>query len=97
MAEMPLAAADALQDVGRFAELTRARDERMNKDGETYLRLRGQTVEPVHAQLRQHGLDRIHVRGLVRAGSVVTLACIAHNVMKWKAREEDARALREVA
>jgi IS5 family transposase len=69
----------------------------MNQDGDTYLQVRRETVEPVHAQLRQHGLDRIHVRGAARAASVVTFACIAHNLMKWKAREEEARALSAVA
>jgi transposase len=86
----------ALDPQRPLAELLRARDERMKTNGDAFLRLRRQTVEPVHAQLRQHGLRRLHIRGLARVGCVVTLACVAHNLMKWRAREE-ARALNATA
>ena len=64
----------------------------MNEMGEKIDRFRRQTVEPVNGQIKQHGLGRLRVRGLVRGGTMLTLACFAHNLMKWKARDA-ARAL----
>lgn len=76
--------------------LLEALEARMNESGEKTKRFRGQTVEPVNGQLKRHGLDRFHVRGLARCGAVLTLACIAHNLMKWKAREA-AQALKHAS
>ncbi len=59
----------------------------MDESGDRVLAFRRQTVEPVNAQLKQHGLGRFHVRGLARCSGVLSLACIAHNLMKWNARE----------
>jgi hypothetical protein len=42
------------------------------------------------------GLGRLHVHALARCGVVLTLGCMAHNLMKWKAREA-ARAMRLAA
>jgi transposase len=68
--------------------LVQALDVRMAQDGEKMRKFRGSTVEPVHSQLKQHGLQRFHVRGLERCATVLTLACIAHNLMKWRGMEE---------
>jgi transposase len=68
--------------------LVQALDARMERDGEKMRKFRGSTVEPVHSQLKQHGLQRFHVRGLERCATVLTLACIAHNLMKWRGMEE---------
>jgi transposase len=73
--------------------LVQALEARMEEMGEKIQRFRRETVEPVNAQIKQHGLGRFHVRGLARCGTVLALACIAHNLMKWKAREQ-ARALK---
>ncbi|MBI2933215.1 MAG: transposase [Planctomycetes bacterium] len=70
-----------------------ALEARMKDVADNVTRLRSSTVEPVNGQLKQHGLARFHVRGLSRCTVVLTLACIAHNLMKWKAREQ-ARVLR---
>ena len=52
----------------------------------------------VYGQLKQHGLERFHVRGLARWSTVLTLACIAHNLMKWRGMEEGrAAALKQAA
>jgi transposase len=67
--------------------LIRAHEARMNDIGPNVMRFRGQTVEPVNGQLKQHGLGRFHVHGLARCGTVLALGCMAHNLMKWKARE----------
>ena len=71
----------------RLQHLASARDERMKQDDDQMMRLRGHTVEPVNAHLKQHGLRRFHVRGLLRCSAVQTLACITHNLMKWNAKE----------
>ena len=81
---------------GSLADLVRALETRMQEIGDPVMRFRRQTVEPVNAQIKQHGVGRFHVRGLARCAVVLTLACIAHNVMKWKAREA-IRAMRLAA
>lgn len=78
---------------GEVAELVHALAARMRQLGDRIKTFRNATIEPVNAQLKQHGLGRFHVHGLPRCAIVLTLACIAHNLMKWKAREA-ARALR---
>lgn len=67
--------------------LVEALGTRMQEIGDRVMKFRRQTVEPVNAQIKQHGVGRFHVRGLPRCAVVLTLACIAHNLMKWKARE----------
>ena len=81
------------QDIG---PLLRSLEDRMKQVGDAVLKFRRETIEPVNAQLKQHGLGRFHVRGLARCAAVLTLACIAHNLSKWKAREA-ARAIKAVA
>jgi hypothetical protein len=81
------------QDLGHLLEALEAR---MKEVGDAVLRFRRETVEPTNAHLKQHGLGRFHVRGLARCSGVLTLACIAHNLTKWKAREA-ARSLRNIA
>jgi transposase len=68
--------------------LVQALEERMEKEGEKMRKFRGSTVEPVNSQLKQRGLGRFHVRGLSRCATVLTLSCIAHNLLKWKSMEE---------
>ncbi len=60
---------------------------RMDREGDEMMKMRGHTVEPANAHLKQHGVQRFHVRGLDRCAAVLTLSCMAHNIMKWKARE----------
>jgi Transposase DDE domain len=76
--------AEAEQDLGRLLEALEAR---MKEVGDAVLRFRRETVEPTNAHLKQHGVGRFHVRGVARCGAILTLACIAHNLTKWKARE----------
>ena len=78
--------------VGIAHHLLPALEKRMKEFGERLQRFRRQTVEPANSHIKQHGLGRLHVRRLARCGVVLTLACIAHNLMKWKAREA-ARAI----
>ncbi len=80
-----------------LAALLRARDERMKDRGDELRRLRGATIEPVNAQLKQHGLGRFHVHGLARCGAMLMLACIGHNVMKWKARLDAKKSVSPAA
>jgi transposase len=82
--------------VGTAHHLLPALEKRMKELGERLQSFRRQTVEPANSHIKQHGLGRLHVRGLARCGVVLTLACIAHNLMKWKAREA-ARALKRAS
>jgi transposase len=59
---------------------------RMKESGDAMRKLRSSTVEPANAHIKQHGLRRFHVRGLAKCATVLTLACMAHNLMKWNAR-----------
>ena len=77
-------------------QLLQALENRMKEVGDAVLRFRRETIEPANAHLKQHGVGRFHVHGLARCQAVLTLACIAHNLTKWKAREA-ARSLRAVA
>lgn len=81
------------QDLGVLLE---AVESRMKQVGDAVRKFRGQTVEPVNAHLKQHGLGRFHVHGLARCAAVLTLGCIAHNLAKWRAREA-ARSMRAIA
>ncbi len=81
---------------GEVTELVQALAARMREIGDRIKTFRSLTIEPVNAQLKQHGLGRFHVHGLGRCSTVLTLGCIAHNLMKWKAREA-ARVLSAVA
>jgi transposase/uncharacterized protein (UPF0179 family) len=74
-------------------DLARQLAARMREAGDQMCAIRRQTVEPTNAHLKQHGLERFHVRGLERCASVLTLACLTHNILKWNAREK-ARALK---
>lgn len=85
------------EDKGQdLSSLRQALEDRMNQVGDAILKFRRETIEPVNAQLKQHGLRRFHVRGLARCAAVLTLACIAHNLNKWKARET-ARLIKNLA
>jgi len=77
----------AASEEAHLLALAGALQARMNESGDAMLRLRAQTVEPVNAQLKQHGVGRFHVRTLPRCGAVLTIACIAHNLMKWNVRD----------
>jgi hypothetical protein len=84
---------NAAQDRGL---LLQAHAARMKEVGDAVLRFRRETVQPANAHLKQHGLGRFHVRGLARCAAILTLACIAHNLTKWKAREA-ARLMKAIA
>ena len=60
-------------------------DARMEDRGDELLTLRGYASEAANAHLKQHGLSRFHVRGMARCATVLTLACVAHNLRKWAA------------
>jgi hypothetical protein len=89
----PESAQGAQQDLCALLE---ALESRMKQVGDAVRKFRGQTVEPVNAQLKQHGLARFHVHGLPRCAAILTLACIGHNLTKWRAREA-ARSMRTIA
>lgn len=79
------ARAIALEDAeaAAIAEAVRAHDARMRAGGKEIAKTRGHLSESANAHLHQHGLRRFHVRGFVRCGAVLTLACMAHNIRKW--------------
>lgn len=55
------------------------------EEARTIYRLRAATAEWTNAQTRCHGLARFTVRGLDKVLSIVLLAAIAHNLLRWLA------------
>lgn len=74
-----------------IAQLLKAHEARMQERGDELMKLRGYASEAANAHLKQHGLYRFHVRGMARCGTMLTLACIAHNLMKWAKRAATQR------
>jgi hypothetical protein len=95
-ADIPKPSADSREEEQDLGRLLEALESRMKEVGDAVLKFRRETVEPTNAHLKQHGLGRFHVRGLPRCSAILTLACITHNLIKWKAREA-ARSLRNIA
>ena len=54
----------------------------MTKPGRERYRLRQQVVEPVFGQIKNKGLIRIWLRGVVKARGEWTLHCLGHNLCK---------------
>lgn len=77
----------------RIEALVKERDERMEAKGKEMMKLRGTTVEPTNAHIRQHGLKRFHVHGMHRCRNILTLGCLAHNLLKWRTMEVTRAAL----
>ena len=73
-------------------DLIAARDQRMEGLGKALMKLRSCTAEPVNAQVRQHGLARFHVHCFERCKNILTLGCVAHNLMKWRTKEASLAA-----
>ena len=44
---------------------------------------RGAIAEWTNAQVRQHGVSRFTVRGLLKVTTVMLLVAVAHNLMRW--------------
>ena len=55
------------------------------EEAKSIYKLRGATAEWSNAQLRNHGMARFTVRGLTKVLSVVLLATISHNLLRWVA------------
>ena len=44
---------------------------------------RGSTAEWANAQVSQHGVSRFTVRGVAKLTSVILMAAVAHNLLRW--------------
>ena len=91
-------ASESRTDPGLLAFLLEARDQRLKSErGLALINERHYVGEQVNGQLKTHGLSRFHVHGLARASNVLTLACIGHNLMKWKARRDAVEIVQATA
>jgi len=61
------------------------RERMATEGGQQFYRLRAATAEWANAQLRQHGLRSLTVRGLEKVQSVMLLTVITHNLLRWMA------------
>jgi len=70
---------------GDSPEVGRWRQRMQTAAAQHLYRQRGATAEWTNAQLRQHGLTRFTVRGLVKVTAVVLWLAISHNLLRWAA------------
>ena len=68
---------------GDSTEVVKWRKRMSSDEAKVIYRERASSAEWANAQLRQHGISHFNVRGITNATSVVLLAVIAHNLMRW--------------
>jgi transposase len=68
---------------GDSAEVATWRRRMASDEAKAVYRQRGAIAEWVNAQVRQHGVSQLRVRGLTNVTALVLLAAVAHNVMRW--------------
>jgi transposase len=64
-------------------EVVRWRQRMATMEAQAIYKQRGATAEWVNAQVRQHGVSQFTVRGLAKITTVMLLAVVAHNLMRW--------------
>lgn len=62
-----------------------------SEEAKTIYKERAATAECVNAQARRYGLERLLVRGVGKVLSVLLLAAIAHDLLRWIALASQAR------
>jgi transposase len=77
---------------GDTPEVVRWRERMETEEAKEIYKRRGATIECVNAHARRHGLMQLLVRGVDKVLSVLLLAAIAHNLLRWRALEAAACA-----
>jgi transposase len=70
---------------GDSEEVVRWRERMSREEAKGVYRQRGAVAEWANAQVRQHGVSRFTVRGMVKVTSVMLLVAVAHNLLRWVA------------
>ena len=66
-------------------EVVRWRQRMATEEAKAIYRQRGATAEWRNAQVRLHGVSQFTVRGLAKVTSLMLLAAVAHNLLRWEA------------
>lgn len=66
-------------------EVMKWRQRMATEEAKAVYRNRGAIAEWTNAQIRQHGLSRFTVRGIIKVTTVMFLIVIAHNILQWAA------------
>lgn len=68
---------------GDGPEVARWRRRMATDEAKSIYRQRAAMAEWTNAQLRVHGVSQFNVRGLAKVNTVVLLAAVAHNLLRW--------------
>jgi transposase len=66
-------------------EVVKWRQRMATKEAKAVYKNRGAIAEWTNAQIRQHGLSRFTVRGIIKVTTVMFLIVITHNILQWAA------------
>ena len=68
---------------GDSPQVVRWRQRMATEEAKAVYKKRGAIAEWTNAQVRQHGVSRFTVRGLLKVTTVMLLVAVAHNLMRW--------------
>jgi transposase len=68
---------------GDSEEVAAWRQRMASEEGKAVYRQRAAIAEWANAQLRQHGLSRFTVRGLIKVTTAILLMAVAHDLLRW--------------
>ncbi len=68
---------------GDSPQVVRWRQRMATEEAKAVYKTRGAIAEWTNAQVRQHGVSRFTVRGLLKVTAVMLLVAVAHNLMRW--------------
>lgn len=66
-------------------EVVKWRQRMSTEEAKAVYKNRGAIAEWTNAQIRQHGLSRFTVRGIIKVTTVMFLIVITHNILQWAA------------
>ncbi len=68
---------------GDTPQVAQWRQRMATEEAKAVYRGRGSTAEWANAQVSQHGVSRFTVRGVAKLTSVILMAAVAHNLLRW--------------
>lgn len=68
---------------GDSPEVAAWRQRMASDEAKALYRQRGAIAEWTNAQVRQHGVSQLSVRGLTHVATAMLLVAVAHNLMRW--------------
>jgi transposase len=68
---------------GDSPEVVAWRQRMATEDGKALYRNRAATAEWTNAQVRQHGLSQLNLRGIAKVTSALLLVAVTHDILRW--------------